>query len=114
MKNKYSKNPKLNAVLTDIEDQLLAMCDTEEESLSEIAHYMWFYPTVSNLDYMIAQHGNLLFTYDDVYSLYREAGYKTTDTYSLDRIWNTYRRQVGYVARQLIKATNTPIKECWK
>ena len=101
--NKFSKNPKLNAVLTEIESQLLSMCDTEKESIEEIKRYMWSYPK-GYKDYNIAEHGNLLFTYDSVYEMYRNCGYKSTDAFSLDRIWETYKRQVGYMARYIVKA----------
>lgn len=99
---KYSKNAKLNKVLNDIEAQLLVIHDTEGESLEEVGHYIASYPRGFS-DYKIAEHGNLLYTYDEVYRMYREAGYKTTDNFSLDRIWETYKRQVGYVARELMK-----------
>lgn len=99
---KYSKNAKLNAVLNDIEEQLLNMCDTEAESLEAIGHYMWLYNKGFS-DYNIAQHGNLLYFCSDVYDMYRKAGYKSTDGFTFDRIWETYKRQVGYVARDLMK-----------
>ena len=107
MKNKYSKNPKLNAVLTNIDEQLRTMCNTEDESLWQIASYITSFPRET--DYNIAQYGNLLIYYSDIYNFYREAGYKTTDSFSPEKIWNTYCRQVGYVARLLMKETNTPL-----
>lgn len=99
---KYSKNAKLNKVLNDIEAQLLGIHDTEGESLEEVGHYMASYPRGFR-DYKIAEHGNLLYTYDEVYKMYRDAGYKSTDAFSRDRIWEVYKKQVGYVARELMK-----------
>ena len=99
---KYSRNAKLNKVLNDIEVQLLGIHDTESESLEEVGRYMLSYPKGFS-DYKIAEHGNLLYTYDEVYKMYRDAGYKSTDKYSRDSIWNIYKRQVGYVARELMK-----------
>lgn len=102
MSNKYSKNNKLNAVLTEIEAQLLSICDTEEASLDEIRHYMDGFSDRRNPDYNIAMYGNVLVYYSDVYDMYRNAGYKSTDKMSPSKIWETYRRQVGYVARLLV------------
>ena len=102
--NKYSRNNKLNAVLTDIENQLLSISDTEADSLEEVRHYMLNFRTES--DYNLAQYGNLLVYYGDVYDMYRQAGYKTTDKMTEEQIWKTYRRQVGYVARLIVYIDN--------
>ena len=93
--NKYSKNNKLNTVLTRIEEDLL------ELGLDEIKRYYKEFRYYS--DYNIVQYGNLLIYYDDVYNFYRECGYKSTDKMSTDKIWELYKRQVGFVARLLIR-----------
>ena len=98
----YSKNRKLNALLNAIEDSLLTMCDTEEESLNEIRRHMKSYP--HERDYRIVQNGNLLCYFSQVYDLYRECGYTSTDRMSTSKIWETYKRQVGYIAREIMKA----------
>lgn len=92
---KFSKNKKLNGVLNEIADELL------ELGINEIIRYKNEFKNES--DYNIAQYGNLLVYYDDIYGLYREYGYKTTDKYSTERIWELYKRQVGYVARKIIR-----------
>lgn len=99
----YSSNKKLNAVLNEIEDELLSIHDTEEESKEEIEHYMHSFPR--EVDYNLAQYGNLLVSYAHVRDMYKECGYsdKTIDKMSDDRIWETYKRQVGYVAREIMK-----------
>lgn len=92
---KYSKNKKLNEVLTIIEGQLL------ELGLDEVKHYKDNFK--NELDYNIAQYGNLLIYYVDVKEMYRNCGYKTLDKMSDAKVWEIYKRQVGYVARQLVK-----------
>lgn len=92
---KYSKNKKLNEVLKTIENQLL------ELGLDEVKHYKDNFK--NELDYNIAQYGNLLIYYVDVKEMYRNCGYKTLDKMSDAKVWEIYKSQVGYVARQLLK-----------
>ena len=92
--NKYSINNKLNKVLTEIENDLLEM------EISEVKRYYQSFP--KEVDYNIAQYGNLLIGYYEVYDLYRNCGYKSTDKMSNDKIWELYKRQVGYVTRCLV------------
>lgn len=92
--NKYSRNNKLNTVLTEIEKQLL------EFGIDEVKRYWKEFR--NEKDYNIAQYGNLLVYFADVYKLYADCGYKTTDKFSTDKIWETYKRQVGYVTRTLM------------
>lgn len=95
---KYSVNPKLNKALNSIEADLLDM------GLDEVKRY---YKEFKNeLDYNIAQYGNLLVYYDDIYKFYRDCGYKSTDKMTPAAIWETYKRQVGYVTRELMKNYN--------
>ena len=94
MKN-FSKNKKLNGVLNDILESL------QEFGIEEVARY---YKEFNNeKDYNIVQYGNLLMYYDDIRELYRRNGYISLDKMSDNRIWDIYKRQVGYVARALIK-----------
>lgn len=95
---KYSKNKKLNAVLTAIEKDLIY-----NFGISELRHYVKEFP--NEIDYNIAQYGNLLYYYGDIYALYRDCGYKVTEKFSTDKIWETYKRQVGCVARDLYRRT---------
>lgn len=99
--NKYSPNKKLETCLCYIEQDLLAMCDTTAESLNKIRRYVKEFP--KEPDYNLAQYGNLLIYYSQVREFYRDCGYKSTQRESDDKIWATYLRQVGYVARQLLK-----------
>ena len=92
--NKYSKNVKLNKALMEIENSLL------ELGIDEVKRY---YNTFKNeVDFNIAQYGNMLIYYDDVYNFYRECGYKSTDKMTTNKIWDLYKRQVGYVVRCLV------------
>lgn len=94
---KYSKNVKLNTVLNQIENDLICL------GLTEIKRYMKEFP--NEPDYYIAEYGNMMIYYSQIREMYLGAGYKT---FSISRIsntkmWNIYKRQVGYVARQIIK-----------
>lgn len=99
--NKYSPNKKLEACLCNIELDLLSMCEHKEESLNEIRRYMREFP--KEPDYNLAQYGNLLIYYNQVRDFYLDCGYKSMRNMSDSKIWATYLRQVGYVARRLIK-----------
>ena len=91
---KFSKNTKLNGVLNEIYE------DLHELGLEEVKRYYNEYRYET--DYNIAQYGNLLCYYYDIFELYRRNGYKTTDKYSSSKIWDLYKRQVGYIARLMI------------
>ena len=92
--NKFSRNVKLNKALTEIESDLLDL------GINEVKRY---YDTFKNeVDYNIAQYGNMLIYYNDIYDFYRECGYKSTDKMTTDKIWDLYKNQVGYVARCLV------------
>lgn len=95
---KYSKNVKLNAVLNKIESDLL-----ENMEISEIRRYMKEYS--NEPDYNIAQYGNMLVYYWKIREMYINAGYKTFENNKISesKMWEIYKRQVGYVARQIIK-----------
>lgn len=91
----YSKNKKLNTLLNTIENDLLELgIDEVKRYYNEFKH---------EPDYNIVQYGNLLIYYSDIYELYKNCGYKTTDKFSTQKIWETYKKQVGYVARKLLK-----------
>ena len=92
----YSKNVKLNKALKGIEADLL------ELSIDEIKRY--YNDFKREVDYNIAQYGNLLIYYSDIYDFYKNCGYKSTDKMSTDKIWNLYKKQVGYVTRCLVNA----------
>lgn len=94
---KYSKNAKLNKVLNEIENNLHYL------EISEIKRYMKEYP--NEPDYNIAQYGNMLVYYWEIRQMYIKAGYKSfmDNRISDDKMWEIYMRQVGYVARQIMK-----------
>jgi hypothetical protein len=92
---KFSVNAKLNAVLNEIFN------DLEEMGVNEVRRYVrefWYCN-----DYNIVQYGNLLIYYSDVRELYKRAGYKSMDKMSDSKIWDIYKRQVGYMARTILK-----------
>lgn len=99
---KYSVNKKLNTLLNMIEAEIFERYDDEADVIAEIKSYYTFHR--NEPDYNFAQYGCARVYYADVYSLYREAGYTSTDKYTESRLWETYRRQVGYVIREILKA----------
>ena len=94
---KYSKNVKLDKVLNQIEENLLQF------GKDEIKRYMKEYP--NEPDYNISQYGNMLVYYWEIRKMYIDAGYKTFagNKISDTSMWNIYKSQVGYVARELTK-----------
>ncbi len=97
--NKYSKNRKLNDLLLSIEEDLLSMEDNREIAISEMKRYMKAFP--KEPDYNIAQYGRLLISSYQVRELMTSCGY-AEQRVSDDEIWERYKHQVGYVARQII------------
>ena len=87
----YSKNAKLNTVLNTIEAEL------QELGLDEVARYRKEFKGIT--DYNIAEYGNVSIYYDDIREIYKD--YKGLNNASDSKIWDIYRRQVGYVARKL-------------
>lgn len=88
---KFSKNKKLNTVLQSIFD------DLQELGADEIKRYKKQFS--HEKDFNLAQYGNMLVYYNDIYKFYSSCGYKSTDKLSTDKIWDLYLRQVGYIAR---------------
>lgn len=94
---KFSQNKKTNGVLNEIYADLLTMCDTEEQSRSEIKRYCKEFPRVADCN--LAQYGNVLVYYYQVREMYARHGYKSIDRLSDSKVWGIYKGQVGYVAR---------------
>lgn len=92
---KFSKNKKLNGVLNTIKNQL------EELGIEEIKHYKENFK--NEIDYNIAQYGNLLIYYVDIRNLYVKNGYKSIEKMSDSKIWEIYKRQVGFVAKKMLE-----------
>lgn len=91
----FSKNRKLNTLLNHIADSLNDM------GIEEIIRYADTFP--HETDFNIAQYGNVLVYYSDVRDLYETSGYKSIRRWNDTKLWETYRRQVGYVARYLVR-----------
>lgn len=89
----YSKNLKLNAVLDSI------ACDLKELGVDEVKRYMKEFP--NEVDYNIYSYGNVLVYNDDIRNLYKD--YKSMARVSDDKMLEVYKRQVGYMARELVK-----------
>lgn len=97
----YSINAKLNKVLNDIEDSIKDFYQNRETMISELLRYKNEFS--KEVDYNYAQYGNLLIYYHDIRALYRNAGYISLERWSDRRIWETYKRQVGYVIRHILQ-----------
>jgi hypothetical protein len=94
---KFSVNTKLNGVLNEILSDLLEISETEEMSRNEVKRYVREFPR--EIDFNLAQYGNMLIYYWDVREFYKKHGYKSMDKWSDTKIWNVYCNQVGYMAR---------------
>lgn len=94
---KYSKCKKLENTLKAIEEQL------QDLGIEEIKHYYNEFKNKGLSDFNIVQYGNLLIYYDEVREFYNLMGYKTIEKFSNDKIWETYKRQVGFVARNMLR-----------
>lgn len=94
---RFSKNKKLNGVLNNIYNSL------EGLGFDEVKHYYNSFKGQNISDYNIAQYGSLLVYYDDVRELYIKNGYKSIKKISDFKIWETYKRQAGFVVRFIIE-----------
>lgn len=92
---KFSKNVKLNTVLMGIYE------DLKELGVEEVKRYMGEFK--HEPDFNIAQYGNMLIYFYDIREFYKNAGYKSMEKMSDGKIWEIYKRQVGYVARILVR-----------
>lgn len=92
---KFSKNVKLNTVLMGIYE------DLKELGIEEVKRYKEEFKYEP--DYNIAQYGNMLIYFYDIREFYKNAGYKSFEKMSDSKVWEIYKRQVGYVARILIR-----------
>lgn len=92
----FSKNKKLNNVLGKIYE------DLQELGMAEVKRYMNEFK--GEIDYNLAQYGNLLVYYWQVRELYGE--YKSLAKISDHKLWEIYKKQVGYVARLMVKEEN--------
>ena len=92
----FSKNKKLNGILNDIYQSL------EDLGLEEVKRYHDEFKFKGIKDYNIVEYGNLLIYYGDIRDLSKKNGYKTIDKMRDDRLWATYKSQVGYRVRFML------------
>lgn len=88
---KFSKNKKLNEALTRIYEDLKELGDEEVKRYKE--------EFKREVDFNICQYGHLLVYYNQIREFYKSCGYKSFDRLSDEKVWEIYKRQVGYVAR---------------
>lgn len=90
---KFSKNKKLNEVLNTIYDEVMDI------GINNIKRYYNEFKDFK--DYNIYSDGNVRIYYDDIRELYQEyKSLKNASDYKLEEI---YKRQVGYIARYIIR-----------
>lgn len=90
---KFSKNKKLNEVLNTIYDEVM------EIGIDDIKRYYNEFKDFK--DYNIFSYGNVRIYYDDIRELYKD--YKSLVNASDSKLEEIYKRQVGYIARYIIK-----------
>lgn len=93
---KFSKNKKLNDVLTNILIDYLE--DTPEETLALFKQYYVF--NKREVDYNLAQYGCGRIYYSELDALYKN--YKSLKYLSYNKLWEIYKRQTGYIARYIL------------
>lgn len=91
---KFSKNKKLQNALQGIYDDLI------ELGKDEVCRY--YNEFKHEPDFNIAQYGNMLVYYNDIRNFYKNCGYLSMEKMSDEKIWDIYKRQVGYIARHYI------------
>lgn len=91
---KLSKNKKLNNALNTILDDVLNL------DADNVKHY--YFTFKNEAGYNLAQYGNLLVYYYDIKNMYKKCGYKSIDKMSDGKVWEIYKRQVGYITRYII------------
>lgn len=100
---KYSKNAKTDYVYQDIADYL------QELGEDEVKHYMDGFP--HEVDYNLAQYGNMRIYYYEIRELFDRAGYmhmmdKRKDgewVISDGELWERYKWCVGHMAWRMIR-----------
>lgn len=96
---RFSKNAKLNTVLTSIYEDLVYMCESKETSIQEIKRYKKEFP--KELDFNLYQYGNLLVYNDQIRELYKD--YKSLKNASIEKLINIYKRQVRFIANYILE-----------
>lgn len=56
----------------------------------------------NQLDYNIAQYGNLLIYYTEVRDFYKDLNFTDYLNYSDEKIWEQYKKDIGIVVRKMI------------
>lgn len=89
--------------MTAIKRQLYGILDTRAYSMQEIRRYKRDYP--AEIDYRIAQDGNLLVYIEDIRRLYEKSGYseRTISRLSDVEVWEMYLRHVGAAVRTVLE-----------
>lgn len=91
-KKKRNKNFK---VLSAIENDLYRF------GIDEVNHYASMFP--NEVDFNIAQYGNLIIYYDDVREFYMKNGFIDARKLSDYELWDLYKYSVGLVARTMLQ-----------
>ncbi len=101
------RNVKLESaelrVIAAIKRQLYGILGTRAYSMQEVRHYKKDYP--AEIDYRIAQDGNLLVYIEDIRRLYKKLGYseRTISKLTDVEVWEMYLRHVGAAVRTVLE-----------
>ena len=97
----FSRNKKLNNVLNIIYGDVVEFInshDSRDDGLKELNRY---YKNFSGeIDYNLFSYGNLRIYNEDIKDVYKD--YESLKNYSIDKLIETYKRQVGYIVRYIL------------
>ena len=97
----FSRNKKLNNVLNIIYGDVVEFInshDSCEDGMKELNHY---YKNFSGeRDYNLFAYGNLRIYNEDIKDIYKD--YESLKNYSVDKLIEIYKRQVGYIVRYIL------------
>lgn len=79
--------------------QLLHMCDSEIESRNKIQRYKKNYPC--EIDYNIAEHGNVLIYNTEIRDWFKKLGFKSESAMSDQALWAWYKWYIGRAADEI-------------
>ena len=93
--NKYATEDKLNNALLEIEKQL------KEKGNEELNR--WYNEFNIQPDYNLVEYGTMLFELKEIQGMYIKAGFVACEVTQDIKLWEMYRRHVGYVTRALLE-----------
>ena len=88
-------------LFNELKDDLLSICETEEESIDFIKDYVNEYPY--STDFNIVQYGNILGYFGQVRDMYsKHMSAEELNNLSDTDLWDIYKKDIGYVVKKII------------